>query len=224
MINLVIIYETVPYGTVRINEGCNFLVKIILLHQHDSRPYARNQEHQNQESSHSLCPQPEALIRIFNFLETEIPDQEICSHCNEQAIDAEKIESTEEGTEITDRKSVTGCTQWWHQGCSNGHSREDCTLFLPALLEDTGKATEQGYHHIKYCRARSCKKFCRVTQAERSDYKVKQRYDQTDRDHYKKVLSGMLQQFYIIDSKTETKTEDRPHKRRYEHGTNDDRD
>ena len=126
--------------------------EIILPDKHDCRPDAWNNEDYDQCGGQSLGAFADCLILILCRTESEIFDTDICSKHNERAVDYKQIQSTEEVTEFTTSKPITGCAEWWHQGCRNCHSGKYCSLILSALFQNAGKTAKKGYQNIIECR------------------------------------------------------------------------
>ena len=113
-------------------------------------------------------------------------------------------------------KTITGSTQWRHQCRGYRNSGDDISLALGAESKNTGCTTEGGYEHIVNSR-RSAGKKLRLCLTQRGDKEIHHRREHTYECCHTEILHCTAHKVEVIDTHSQSHTDDRTHKRRYEH-------
>ena len=118
-------------------------------------------------------------------------------------------------------QSVASRTQWGHQGCGYGSTRNDVALAPCTQGDDTCSTAAEGYEYIIERGRRACQQL-RLCLAERRQEKINSGRQHTDEGCYAEVLACALQQVEIIGADSQPHAHDGAHEWRDKHGTNDD--
>ena len=141
---------------------------------------------------------------------------------DEHRVDKEEIERTEEIKDMTSGKSVASSTQRRHEGCGNGHTRDDISLALGAESKNAGCSTKGGNEYVVDSGRRARKQF-RLCLTQRGDEEIHHRREDTDKRGHTEILHCTTHKVEIVDTHSQTHTNDRSHERRYQHGSDNHR-
>lgn len=161
---------------------------------------------------------PNQLVDVFFLIGIDdVPDGKAqesgdhqCREGDEDRIDGEEVKSAEKEIELAGAQAVSSRAERGHQGCGNGHTRDDIPLHLAAGRHDPGQAAEERDHHVINGGTGAGQEFA-VGSGYRTDGKVERRGDQSG-DHRKAViLDGRAEQWKIVGSDAVSQSIDGSH-------------
>ena len=134
------------------------------------------------------------------------------SRCNEHRINKEEIEGAEEEQPLTRGKSIARCTQWRHEGCGDGHARDDISFAACCDGYDTSCAAEEGDEHVVERWGGARQQFALRLLIGR-EQEVERGGEHADEGGDAEVLGRRLQQFQIDRAYGQTHAYDGAHQR-----------
>ena len=143
-------------------------------------------------------------------------------HGNKNGVDEKQIESPEKVAPLCCRQAVAGGAERRHEGCGDGHTRDDLPLALGGQRQHTGGSAEEGNQHVIQSRRSACQQLA-ARIAQRRDEEVDRRRHHRNQRRHAIVFQRPLQQIEVADANTQSHADDGAHQRRDKHGADDDR-
>ena len=169
---LIVVDDGIAERLVLLDEPDGLVFEVVVLYESHCGPDARDNEYDHHHCNNPLGPFLRLAVAELHHIEAENLGREVGGEGDEHAVDKEEVESAEEIAHVAVRETISCRTHRRHEGCRYGHSGEHRALFLAALLEYSGAASEESDEHVINRRVCPRQKLGRVAEVQRGDEKV----------------------------------------------------